>query len=362
MSLPEDRKIRIMIVDDSIVFRTLLRDVLGENERIEVVTQAVNGRLALPRVRHYQPDFVILDQEMPEMSGLETLELLQRDTPGVGVIMFSSHTVEGAKVTIRALELGALDFVTKPDPSQGDAAAYIRKTLIPLIMELSDIGVVWSEGSSLGERTPTPKLVPSSGGVFGSCSCCALGISTGGPAALHTLIPKLAAGLRGPVLIVQHMPRLFTKQLADSLNTIAALRVVEGEDGMLVERGSVYIAPGGLQMEVYESALRDGTVRLRVFDGPAESNCKPSVNVLLRSVSRVYGAKALGVIMTGMGNDGYEGLRMMKGLGSPILGQSEKSCLIFGMPAQATREGLVDDSLDIDGLASRINYLMGGAG
>lgn len=355
-----DKKIRIMIVDDSLVFRSLLRDVLGEDARIEVVTQAVNGRLALPRVRHYRPDFVILDQEMPEMSGLETLELLHRDFPGVGVIMFSSHTVEGAKVTIHALELGALDFVTKPDPAKGDPAAYIRRTLLPLVMELSDLGVAWP-----GEKTEEislPKPEPVTKGVFGACTCCALGISTGGPAALHALVPRLSSAIRGPVLIVQHMPKLFTKQLADSLDTISRVRVVEGADGMPVEKGTVYIAPGGLQMEVAESRTGDGQARLRVFDGPAESNCKPSVNVLFRSVARVYGGKALGVIMTGMGNDGYEGLRLMKSQGSHILGQSEKSCLIFGMPAQATREGLVDDSLDIDGLALRINYLMGGAG
>lgn len=352
----QNRKIRVMVVDDSLVFRTLLRDVLGENERIEVVAQAVNGRLALPRVRHYQPDFVILDQEMPEMSGIETLEHLKRDFPEVGVIMFSSHTIEGAKVTIHALELGALDFVTKPDPAKGDPAAYIRKTLLPLVLGLSNRGVGWTTEKPEPAAVAPQAVVPNQG-IFGACTCCALGISTGGPAALHSLVPLLSPSVRGPILIVQHMPKLFTKQLAGSLDAVTRLKVVEGADGMATEKGTVYIAPGGLQMEVVESGA--GRTELRVFDGPAESNCKPSVNVLFRSVAKAYKGKALGVIMTGMGNDGYEGLRMMKSNGAYVLGQSEKSCLIFGMPAQATREGLVDDSLDIEGLALRINYLMG---
>ncbi|HPH02125.1 MAG TPA: chemotaxis-specific protein-glutamate methyltransferase CheB [Spirochaetota bacterium] len=357
MTTGNRKKIRVMIVDDSLVFRTLLRDVLGDDGRIEVVTQAVNGKLALPRIRHYQPDIVILDQEMPELNGLETLELLHKDFPEIGVIMFSSHTVEGARVTIRALELGALDFVTKPDPAKGDAAAYIRRTLIPLVVELSDIGVAWPAGQKEVQATGEP--APVTKGIFGACTCCALGISTGGPAALHILVPKLSVSIRGPVVIVQHMPKLFTKQLADSLDGISKVHVVEGADGMTLEKGTVYIAPGGLQMEVVQG--RDGAARLRVFDGPAENNCKPAVNVLFRSVAKTYGGKALGVIMTGMGNDGYEGLQVMKSQGSLVLGQSEKSCLIFGMPAQATREGIVDDSLDIDGLAARINYLMGGS-
>ena len=199
------QKIRVMVVDDSLVFRTLLRDTLAECDRIEVVSLAVNGKLALPRIRHYRPDVLILDQEMPEMDGLETLALVRREFPGIRVIMFSSHTVQGARVTIRALALGAHDFVTKPGPS-ADPRKTIETRLLPLILSIGEPATLPVAPVSAG-HPPLRSVVRS-----GSCGAVAIGISTGGPAALHQLLPQLPATLGGAVFIVQHMPPLLDRK------------------------------------------------------------------------------------------------------------------------------------------------------
>ncbi len=354
-----------MIVDDSSVYRNLLREVLNSDPEIEVIAQAVNGRLALPRIRHYKPEILLLDNEMPEMTGLETLEALGKDFPQVGVIMFSSHTVEGARVTIKALELGALDFVTKPRPEDGDAKEYIRKNLIARLKSIISqrgrtsvrdrakaglMGDVRS-GAPIVYREPPP---PSLSGVYDAC---AIGISTGGPAALRDLLSGISASIKGSLFIVQHMPPLFTRQLAESLDAISPLKVVEGEEDMPVQPGHAYIAPGGKHMVLERE---NGSVRIKILDTPPENNCKPSVNVLFRSVAAVYGGRAMGVIMTGMGNDGYEGIKEMKQASSYLVAQSEQSCLVFGMPAAPVREKLVREVLDLKDIAVRIKSLLGG--
>ena len=351
------KNIKVVIVDDSSTYRQLLRDVLSADERIEVVSHAVNGKLALPRIRYYKPDFVILDQEMPEMTGLETLDAIRRDYPEVGVIMFSSHTTEGARVTINALQKGALDFLTKPDENTGDITQYIRRELIHKIKELADR----KARLPAPERTATEQHVhpPEQRHVRtapGSYSVCGIGISTGGPSALRELLPRFPAKLNGTLLIVQHMPPRFTALLAENLNEVSALRVSEAEDGMSLEAGRAYIAPGGMHMCVRQTNDR---VVVQILDTPPESNCKPSVNVLFRGLAEVYGSKAIGVVMTGMGNDGFSGMQAMNEKNAYLLAQSEKSCLVYGMPALPVKHGLVQESLDIPALAERIKFLMG---
>lgn len=351
----EDKKISVMIVDDSSVYRNLLRHVLQEDPEIEVITQAVNGRLALPRIRYYKPEILILDNEMPEMTGLETLEVLRKDHPEVGVIMFSAHTVEGAKVTIKALELGALDFVTKPTEKSGDASVYIRDKLITMIKSIvkKRRGIV--KRPHLAERVVVRKPADVLE-IEGTFQAAAIGISTGGPAALRSLLPMIGGNLRGPIFIVQHMPPLFTKQLAASLNGISSLTVVEAEDRMEVEKGHVYVAPGGFQMELH---FFSGKTIVHITDDPPENNCKPSVNVLFRSFAEVYGKRGVGILMTGMGNDGLDGMRLMKQKGCYLICQDEASSLVYGMPAHPAREGLIRESLNIDGIAERIQKLIG---
>ena len=347
-----------MIVDDSSTMRNILRSVLQDDPEIELVAQAVNGKLALPRIKHYKPEIMILDNEMPEMTGIEMLKEMKSESIDSGVIMFSSHTVEGARVTVEALALGALDFVTKPSPSDGDPQEYIKRKLIARLKTLArqrrpeEMTKVVSEKKAFIYDRPLQAR-------YGKYEICAIGISTGGPAALRELIPKISPDIRGSVLIVQHMPPIFTRQMADSLNQLSRLGVVEAADGMKVERGKVYIAPGGLQMKL-ES--RGGALFLRTPDEPPEANCRPSVNVLFRSVAEAAGDRSLAIIMTGMGNDGYEGMKKLKEKGSYLIAQSQNSCLVFGMPAQVTKEGIVHESLDLSALGERITQLLGTTG
>ncbi len=357
--MEKNNKIRVMIVDDSTVTRSLLRAVLTEDPDIEVVAQAVNGKLALPRVNYYKPELIILDNEMPEMTGLETLEVLRKDHPEVGVIMFSSHTIEGARVTIQALELGALDFVTKPHEGDGDAKEYIKNKLIALIKIISRkrrTGGIRVPSEEKRTTIVTPPAETVAARANGSYEVVGLGISTGGPAALRELLPAIPGKMHGAILVVQHMPPLFTKQLAESLNQITDLEVVEAVDGMPVQNGYVYIAPGGKHMIV---SSESGRYLIRVTDTEPVANCKPSVNVLFKSIAEVYGRSAAAVIMTGMGNDGTEGMRLLKQKGSYLFAQNEASSLVYGMPAHPVKEGLLSESLDIQGIAGRIQELLG---
>lgn len=333
-----NKKIRVLLVDDSLAYRQLLRNELELDDEIEVVSHAVNGRLALPRIRTYQPDFVILDQEMPEMDGLETLRVIRDTWPAVGVIMFSSHTVEGARVTMQALEMGALDFVPKP-VGVVDLRAYVRMNVTARIKQLA---------RKQDARPNALKPVVRAASVPGGADVCAIGISTGGPVALREFLGFLPADFPVGILIVQHMPPLFTKLMADHLDAHCALDVREAVDGETVEAGLALVAPGGRHMRARRVGDR---VRVVIDDAEAELNCRPSVNVLFRSVAEAYEARALALIMTGMGEDGYEGIRAIREKQGLVLAQSAESCLIYGMPARPTREGLIGGSYDIAGLA-----------
>jgi len=348
--------IKVMIVDDSIIYRKVLRAVLDADDIIEVVTQAVNGKLALPRIKYHKPDVVILDQEMPKMNGLETLKVIKETMPDVKVIMFSSHTVAGANVTLQALEMGALDFVTKPVSGGDSLEDIISKKLIPLIK-----ATVHDPSPKVVKKKSEEKKVPIANDIIhsrrGHYVAAVLGISTGGPSTLADMIPELSSEMKGPLFIVQHMPPIFTKQLAERLNKKSKIKVVEAEDGMVVENGVGYIAPGGKHLTVKKLI---NSVVIKIVDLPPEDNCKPSVNILFRSAATVYGSGLIGVIMTGMGNDGFEGLKLIKESNGYVIGQEKESCVVYGMPAMATREGIVDTSLTPIDIAGRINFLLRG--
>ncbi len=339
------RPLRVMIVDDSATMRGLLRQELSEGG-LEVVAQASNGRLALPRIGYYRPDVILLDVEMPELDGLETLAVIRRDFPEVQAIMFSSRTEKSARHTIRALEMGAVDFVTKPVfERDGDPGVFIRDVIREKILHL---------------RKPVLQLeispVNTEMTVSANCAVCGIGVSTGGPVALRTLFAQLPANLPGSIVVVQHMPPVFTRMLAESLATVSRIPVREGTDGAKLLPGTAWIAPGGFQTRV---VARGGGLELSVRDEPAELNCRPSVNVLFRSLATAAGSSALGIIMTGMGNDGFEGLKAMKAAGATLLAQSRESCLIYGMPALPVQSGLISESQDVPGLARRIAALLG---
>lgn len=354
--MSESGKIKLIVVDDSITYRNMLHQVLSEDPDLEVVSQASNGKLAIPRIKHYKPDFVLLDQEMPEMTGIELLAYMKKEFPDVGVLMFSSKTVQGAKITMEALELGALDFVTKPEFSgHGDAKAYIREKVITRLKAL--------HRSMHGDRKVLPgsvKSIPTAAEKKAAAyQICTIGISTGGPQALRELLPLISGNLNGAIVLTQHMPPIFTFQLAESLNQISALTVKEGENGETIQKGTVYIAPGGKHMIVAEAS---GQRIIKITDDPPELNCKPSVNILFRSVAEVYGTKSCAIIMTGMGSDGHEGMKKLVEKGAYCISQDPESCLIFGMPALPVKEGLVQEILNIKDIAKRIEFLIGTSG
>jgi two-component system chemotaxis response regulator CheB len=351
------RKISVLIVDDSATYRQFLREAFSVDDRIEVVSIASNGRLALPRVRHYRPDFIILDHEMPEMTGIEALREIRQIHPDSRVIMFSSHTTEGARVTIEALKEGAVDFVTKPDSGGKETPVeYIRRKLLSRIIELADS--MNTEAAAPQKSVPEPihtgelpdRALP------GAFDVAAIGISTGGPVALRKLFQKFERPLRGALLIVQHMPPVFTRQLAESLRAESVIPTFEAFDGMKIQSGMACIAPGGFHLAVERKA--DG-VYAKILDTEPENSCKPSADVLFRHVAEVYRSRAVGIIMTGMGHDGYRGMLEMKKAGCYLIAQSRESCLVYGMPSRPTEEGIVQESLDIDGIARRIRYLLG---
>lgn len=335
-------RIRVLIVDDSSIQRQLLREALSSEPDIEVVSHAANGRLALPRVKHLGPDIVVLDQEMPEMNGIETLQEIRKESPATGVIMYCARGADSARITIRALELGAFDFVRKPE-GETDPIQYIRTILVPRIRAFA--------GPVKAPVRPAPG--PAKLALGKKFDLCAIGISTGGPTALRELIPALPR-LRGSILIVQHMPPVFTAQLADSLSQISKMPAVEVSGRMPLEGGKIYIAAGGHHMVMEHSGDRVELVR---DDSPAEMNCKPSVNVLFRSIARTMEKKSIGVmgvIMTGMGYDGYDGMKALRARNAYLIAQSRESCLVYGMPAKPAEDGLVDESLDIAGIARRM--------
>jgi two-component system chemotaxis response regulator CheB len=334
-------RIKVLIVDDSSVQRKLLRDALGAEPDIEIISQAVNGRLALPRVRHLKPDVVLLDQEMPEMTGLETLAAIRQESPESAVIMYCAPSPDSARVTVQALHLGASDFVLKPGAMQGGGAAagYISAELASRIRALSRPGPQRGQVEVRRALAATRRV-----------DLCVIGVSTGGPQALREIFARLE-NIHGAIAIVQHMPPLFTAHLAESLNEISAVTVTEATHGQRLEPGAAVIAPGGAHLEI---ARDDDGYYAVVHDGPAEMNCKPSVNALFRSAARAAGERTLGVIMTGMGSDGYEGALALHAAGAVLVAQSEASCLIYGMPARPVEAGLVSEILDPTAIADRI--------
>ncbi|MDA8134160.1 MAG: chemotaxis response regulator protein-glutamate methylesterase [Desulfobacteraceae bacterium] len=352
------RLLRVLVVDDSVLYRKVLSEVLSNIPGVEVVGTATDGKVALAKIPQLKPDMLTLDFDMPELDGLKVLEHVRIDHPDIKVIMVSTHTKEGAAITLRALELGALTFATKPRTENPlESKTVLFDQLAPVVKEIiSQIQPSqYSAGKDLAVSqpdvidAPQEKIIPQT--AAGRIQIVAIGISTGGPKALAEIIPCLPQDLRVPVVIVQHMPSEFTAALAESLDQKSALKVIEAENNMELKRGTIFIAPGGRQMKVVNIS---GKPMLEVNDDPPENHCQPSVDYLFRSVSKVYGKHALGVIMTGMGSDGVLGLRLMKRLGAQVIAQDKQSCVVFGMPGEAINAGVVDRVVPLNYIAIEI--------
>ena len=350
------RLLRVLVVDDSVLYRKVLSDVLSSIPGVEVVGTATDGKVALAKIPQLKPDMLTLDFDMPELDGLKVLEQVRTDHPDVKVVMVSTHTKEGAAITLKALELGALTFATKPRTENPlESKAVLFDQLAPVVKEI--ISQIQPSQHSVGNAPAIPPVIDAaperiiSQAEVGRIQIVAIGISTGGPKALAELIPCLPQDLRIPVVIVQHMPSEFTAALAESLDQKTELKVIEAENNMELKRGTIFIAPGGRQMKVINIS---GKPMLEVNDDPPENHCQPSVDYLFRSISKVYGKHALGVIMTGMGSDGVLGLRLMKRLGAQVIAQDKQSCVVFGMPGEAINAGVVDRVVPLNHIAIEI--------
>nr|WP_246050768.1 chemotaxis response regulator protein-glutamate methylesterase [Leptospira langatensis] len=345
------RKASVFVVDDSLVYRNLLRNAFAQDDEIEFLGTAIDGKFALPKIAQLRPDFVILDVEMPQMDGIQTLEEIKGKFPDTQVIMLSSLTQEGAKVTLKALDKGAIDFVSKPD---GKLDGAISDTLESLVSKIKALHSQKSYHETKFEsRLPVELPILHKHGK--TYNICAIGISTGGPIALRELFKKIPADIDGTIVIAQHMPPLFTNYLAESLSQAANIRIKETEDGEILQKGMAYIAPGGKQLEIVNSANGPAA---RVFNGPEEELCKPAVNILFKSLAENFPKETVAVIMTGMGEDGYLGMKELKKNGSYLIAQNKESCTVFGMPSRPVQDGLIDEILNVERIAEKIVYLL----
>jgi two-component system chemotaxis response regulator CheB len=347
-------KIRVLVVDDAVVIRKLITETLRRDPDFELAGIAANGKIALQKIPQINPDILTLDIEMPEMDGLATLRELRKLYPKLPVIMFSTLTQKGAVATLEALALGANDYVTKPANvgSVTEAMDRLEKELVPKIKlhcrHLVATATPPADPKPALRPVPlVPGLPPRSGPIEMVC----LGTSTGGPNALAEVFANLPADFPLPIVVVQHMPPLFTAMLAERLTAHSRIPCHEGADGQKVERGHAYIAPGGRHMEVHRPGL---ATLLRLSDGPPENSCRPAVDTLFRSVASVYGAAVLGVVMTGMGQDGLRGCEVIREKRGHIVVQDEATSVVWGMPGYIAKAGYADKIVPLNQIAGEI--------
>lgn len=342
-------KARILVVDDSVVVRRTVSDELARDPALEVVGTAANGKIALAKITQVNPDIVILDIEMPEMDGLETLRHLRKTHPKLPVIMFSSLTERGAITTLEALALGASDYFAKPSNSVGlDASlAVIRDELVPAIKALCKVSPAVS---------PPPRLATRPGSTS-KIEVVAIATSTGGPNALAELFRGIPNSFPVPFLIVQHMPPMFTKLLAERMSAQCAIPFHEAVPGDVLKPGQAWIAPGNYHL----TASRVGQeVRVQTNQNPPENSCRPAADVLFRSVAEVFGSAALCVVLTGMGRDGLRGCEAICAAGGQVIAQDEATSVVWGMPGFVARAGLADCILPLSLIAEEINRRVAG--
>lgn len=343
-------KIRVLIVDDSVVIRRLITHALEERNTLEVVGAAADGAIALARIPQLNPDVVTLDIEMPVMDGMETLRRIRRDYPQTRVIMFSTLTERGAAITMEALHSGADDYVTKEsnDGSLDRSLARLRQELIPRIEQFF---VLPGQAPAPGAPIVRPFLASPMSGPAIAPKAVAIGVSTGGPAALSQLLPAFPSSFPLPVLVVQHMPPLFTRLLAERLNSICPLTVTEAREGDRVQAGTVLIAPGDFHMMIVPG--KSGA-SVHLEQSPPQNSCRPAVDALFASLSATYGGAVLPVILTGMGEDGLRGSRTLRAQGACVIAQDEASSVVWGMPGAVVRAGLASHILPLNGIANAV--------
>lgn len=368
-SLVAPRATRVMVVDDSAVVRGLVSRFLKDTPDIEVVCTAPNGAAALDELQQREIDIVLLDIEMPVMDGMAALERIVADHPGVQVIMASTLTRRNAEISLRAIGLGAADYIPKPEAGLGSAEDFKRE-LIAKVQGLSarrirrqPLAASGLAPSAVAPVAPVGETVlrpvaPASHGVRSRPKVLAIGASTGGPPALLQLFEALRGAIEQPMLLTQHMPATFTTLLAEQLSRAGDRPCAEGKDGEPVQPGRCYVAPGGWHMTVEHQ----GPVpTLRVTQDPPENFCRPAVDPMLRGVANVYGAGALAVILTGMGSDGAKGCEAIGKAGGRFIVQDEESSVVWGMPGAAAATGMAERILPMRDIGPWLRLSMGAA-
>jgi two-component system chemotaxis response regulator CheB len=350
---------QVLVVDDSVFMRKIISDLISEHPKYHVAGTAKNGRDAVELTKKLKPDIITMDIEMPEMNGLEALKIIMREQP-TPVIMLSSLTQAGADETIKALEWGAVDFLKKPSGSISFDLAKIKNDLFEK-MEIAvrcnvgrkaPVSLKPSTSSSAQQPSVSPAPVYTAA-KSGFDHIVAIGTSTGGPRALHTVISSIPKEFPAPILIVQHMPPKFTASLANRLNAHSAIEVIEATDGMMIESGKAYLAKGGHQMSVQEKSDRE--YRIRVTDDALYSGHRPSVDFLFESIAKLKKVKKTVVLMTGMGSDGAKGMLALRNSGAEItIAEAEETCVVYGMPKSAVELKCVTDVLPQHKIAGKL--------
>lgn len=351
-----NRQLRVLVVDDTVLYRKILSDIVTRIPHVTLAGSAKDGQSALEAIEKLAPDVVTLDVEMPGVDGLEVLRRFRRLPHRPAVILVSSLTSADARATITGLHLGAFDFIRKPSENRFQENCQVLgqelQTRIESYRQSLDVAPV-------GGSTKTPASpVAATRRISAIPRVVTIGVSTGGPKALATMLPQLPGNLPVPVVIVQHMPPKFTASLAEDLNARSSLVVMEARHEQPLAPGHVLIAPGGTQMKLAGNAASMYAV---ITDDPPENNCRPSVDYLFRSAVDVCGGRVTAVIMTGMGNDGFEGCKMIKHKGGFVISQDRESCVVYGMPRFPAEHGLSDVVAPLDELADRIVQSVKGA-
>ncbi|OOE01101.1 chemotaxis response regulator protein-glutamate methylesterase [Anoxybacillus kestanbolensis] len=348
-------KVKVLVVDDSAFMRKLISDFLSEHPRLHVVGTARDGQEALQKIEQLNPDVVTLDVEMPVMNGLETLKHIMQKKP-LPVVMISSTTTEGAENTILALQYGAVDFIAKPSGAISLDLYKIKDKMIEKVFLASEANLrtvkIKQKMSMLPQKQYSKIGVSERNNAIGKKKIIAIGTSTGGPRALQHVLTKFPATIDAPILIVQHMPKGFTKSLATRLDSLCNIRVKEAEDGEVIQKGTAYIAPGGNHLYV----KRVGTsLAIHLDEGAPRNGHRPSVDVMFESLSALTDYEKVAVIMTGMGSDGTAGLKQLKVSGKTfVIAESAESSVVFGMPKSAIAANVVDEIVHVDDIAEAV--------
>lgn len=367
--------IKVLVVDDSMFMRKSLMIILEKDPGIKIVGSAKDGLEALDLIPKLEPDVVTLDIEMPRMDGLTTLQHIMQDSPRP-VLMVSAISKEGAEVTLKAMEYGAMDYLAKPDSVMSLNSAAVEQELIdkvkavakrkgfvarkpmkiPFVPPKAAAPAPKPSAASYASPAPAPvradiKIIPRPTGKSQIRDLIAIGVSTGGPPAVQKILTALPGDLPAPIIIAQHMPASFTRPFAERLDSMCQIRVKEAEDGERVRDGVAYVAPGGRHMRI---SIKLANRTLHISDEPKAAFYRPSANELIGSAGEALGRRALGVMLTGMGSDGIEGVKILKANGGKMLAQSEATCVVYGMPKAVIDANLADEILDIDDMAEAI--------